>query len=163
MLVAITGDTHLPRGSRRLPDALVERIRGADLLIHTGDFVSGEALEEIEALGPPLQAVHGNIDRPEVFERLPDMLQFELEGHRIGVIHDPGPERGRMERLRDRFPDCEAVVFGHTHTPQHESDAGFQIFNPGSPTETRGRWPSHTMGVLEADGRALRFELIELD
>jgi hypothetical protein len=38
---------------------------------------------------------------------------------------------------------------------------GFQIFNPGSPTERR-RAPSHTMGIARVDGSALEFELIEL-
>jgi predicted phosphodiesterase len=54
-------------------------------------------------------------------------------------------------------------VFGHSHIPLHErSDDGFQIFNPGSPTERR-RSPKHTMGLVEATGGVLRFELVELD
>ena len=34
--LAIVADTHLPRGSRRLPDACVEILRGADLILHAG-------------------------------------------------------------------------------------------------------------------------------
>jgi hypothetical protein len=64
--------------------------------------------------------------------------------------------------MRARFPEADAVVFGHSHIPLHEEVGGFQIFNPGSPTQRR-RSPRHTMGIAEiADGR-IRFELIALD
>ncbi len=77
------------------------------------------------------------------------------------MIHDAGPSRGRVARLRRLFPDAAAVVFGHSHIPMHESVAGFQIFNPGSPTERR-RSPSHSMGMLRIEQGRMRFELIEL-
>ena len=58
MLVAVISDTHLPRGARRLPQACLERLRGADLILHAGDLVTLGVLEQLRALGPPLQAVH---------------------------------------------------------------------------------------------------------
>jgi len=39
---------------------------------------------------------------------------------------------------------------------------GFQIFNPGSPTDRR-RQPRHTMGIATALAGRLEFELISLD
>ena len=68
------------------------------------------------------------------------------------MVHDAGPAAGRLARLRRRFPGADAVVFGHSHIPLHErdSDAGFQIFNPGSPTDRR-RQPRHTMGLGRAE------------
>ena len=80
------------------------------------------------------------------------------------MVHDAGPATGRLERQRAAFPDCAAVVFGHSHIPLLERDAatGFQIFNPGSPTDRR-RQPRHTMGAAGVDGGEVRFELIELD
>jgi uncharacterized protein len=55
------------------------------------------------------------------------------------------------------------VIFGHSHLPLHEqAPEGFQIFNPGSPTERR-RAPSHTMGVANVLDGELSFELIALD
>ena len=61
------------------------------------------------------------------------------------MVHDAGPAKGRLERLRLRFPDADAVVFGHSHIPLHEERDGFQIFNPGSATDRR-RQPRHTIG-----------------
>jgi len=53
-------------------------------------------------------------------------------------------------------------VFGHSHIPLHElASDGFQIFNPGSPTERR-RAPSHTMGIATVAGGQVAFELIVL-
>jgi uncharacterized protein len=161
LIVAVVGDTHLPRGRRRLPEECVGRIAAADLVLHAGDFVTVAAYEEIAAIGPELVAVHGNVDEPELRERLPERTELELEGVRIGLVHDAGPRRGRLARLRRRFPDADAVLFGHSHLPLHESDAGFQIFNPGSPTERR-RAPAHTMGVAEVEGAEIRFRHLVL-
>ena len=93
---------------------------------------------------------------------LPGARVVEAGGARIGMLHDAGPATGRLRRMRARFPDADAVVFGHSHLPLHEEEDGFQLFNPGSPTERR-RAPVHTMGEAEvgADGR-VRFGLIEL-
>jgi uncharacterized protein len=163
VLLAVISDTHLPRGRRRLPEACVQRLRSADLILHAGDFVALSVLEEIEALGPPLAAVHGNVDEPEVVMRLPPARLIEAEGARIAIVHDAGAAAGRVERLRRRFPDADAVVFGHSHIPLHEQDfdGGFQIFNPGSPTDRR-RQPHHTMGLCRAERGNLRFDLLDL-
>jgi putative phosphoesterase len=119
-------------------------------------------LVELEALGPPVVAVHGNVDSPDVRARAPERRIVEAGGARIGMVHDAGPATGRLVRLRAAFAGCDAVVFGHSHIPLHEDDgAGFQIFNPGSPTDRR-RQPRHTMGVAEAAGGEVRFELIDL-
>jgi uncharacterized protein len=163
VLLAVISDTHLPRGTRRLPDDCVRRLRGADLILHAGDFVTAQVLEEIEAIGPPVAAVHGNVDEPDVVGRLPSARVVDAAGARIAMVHDAGAAAGRLERMRRRFPDADAVVFGHSHIPLHESDfdAGFQIFNPGSPTDRR-RQPRHTMGLCRADGGDLGFEIVDL-
>ena len=51
MLIAILADTHLPRGSRAIPDACLERVRAADLVLHAGDLSTAEVLEDLRALG----------------------------------------------------------------------------------------------------------------
>jgi putative phosphoesterase len=165
MRLAIISDTHLPRGSRAMPEACVARLRAADLVLHAGDFVTVEVLEQLRALGPPVEAVHGNVDQEAVRRLLPERRVVEAGAARIGMIHDAGPAAGRLARMRALFDGCDAVVFGHSHIPLHEvADGGaFQIFNPGSPTDRR-RQPRHTMGeaVADDDGR-LAFSLVQLD
>ena len=161
MQIAIISDTHMPRGERRLPDACVRRLRAADLIIHAGDLMAIEVLESLRALGPPVLAVHGNVDDARVRAQLPEVATTNADGARIAVLHDAGPRHGRLARLRARFPDADAVVFGHSHLPLHEAADGFQIFNPGSPTERR-RAPHHTMGLAGVRDGRVEFRLIEL-
>ena len=166
LLLAIISDTHLPRGSRTLPVACVERLRAADLILHAGDLATAGVLADLRALGPPVEAVYGNVDDYEVRALLPSTRLVKAGPARIAMIHDAGPAGGRLARLRERFAGAgaDAVVFGHSHIPLHERDpaTGFQIFNPGSPTDRR-RQPTHTMGQarIGEDG-AVSFELIDL-
>ena len=163
MLIAVISDTHMPRGGRRLPDACVERIAAADLLLHAGDFSTVEVLRELEAIGPPVLGVHGNVDSADLRRLLPEERIVDAEGARIAMLHDAGPRTGRLERMRRRFGDrAEVVVFGHSHLPLHEeAPHGFQIFNPGSPTERR-RAPTHTMGLIHVEIGLARCELVSL-
>jgi uncharacterized protein len=163
MLIAVISDTHLPKGGRRLPEGCVERIAAADLLLHAGDFSTLDVLRELEAIGPPLVGVHGNVDSADLRRLLPDERVVEAEGARIAMVHDAGPSAGRLERMRRRFGDrADLVVFGHSHMPLHEeAPDGFQILNPGSPTERR-RAPSHTMGLIRVESGLAMCDLTSL-
>ncbi len=161
MLVAAISDTHLPRGARRLPEACLEHLRRADLILHGGDLSSVAFLDELAAIGPPVEAVYGNADDAVVRERLPKERVVEAAGARIGMVHIPGPAAGREDRLAARFPDCGAVLFGHTHLPVVERHAEVWILNPGSPTERR-RGPFHSMLLLEIEAGEIRPDLVRL-
>jgi putative phosphoesterase len=156
-LIAVISDTHMPKGSRRLPSRCVELLRAATATIHAGDFSAASTKQEIEVLCPVLHAVHGNVDEADLRRTLPETLELELGGRTVAVIHDAGPARNRLARLQSRFPAADAVIFGHSHLPLHEEDGGFQIFNPGSPTERR-RASRPSMGLLRAGKRGLKFE-----
>jgi uncharacterized protein len=161
VLIAALSDTHLPRGARRLPEACLEGLRGADLILHGGDFSAASVLEELRALGPPVLAVHGNADEPALRSLLPQELVVEAGQVRIGLVHVPGPAAGREERLVRRFPGCDAVVFGHTHLPLVERHGEVWLLNPGSPTERR-RGPFHSFLLLHVSRRTIRPELVRL-
>lgn len=151
----------MPKGTRRLPERCVELVSAAEAVIHAGDFFAASALEELRALCPVVHAVHGNVDEEELRRSLPAELEVGLGPWTVAVTHDSGHAQGRLARLRLRFPDADAVIFGHSHLPLHEREGGFQIFNPGSPTERR-RAPRHPMGLLREEGGALRFEHVWL-
>ena len=165
MQIAILGDTHFPRRGSALPPACVAACRAADLIVHTGDLADMGALAAVRAIGPPVVAVHGNADDAHVKREIPATAQVELPGGRLlGVVHDGGAEAGRLERLRRRFPECHAVVFGHSHIPLLAvADDGFMIVNPGSATDRR-RQPRHSMAVLTAPSRGrLSVRFLDLD
>lgn len=106
----------------------------------------------------PVTAVHGNMDDAALRERLPARAVVEGEGRRIGVVHDAGPMTGRYERLAGWFPDCDLIVYGHSHLPEVARHGPTWIVNPGSPTERR-RAPGHTLAVI----RHGTPELVNLD
>jgi uncharacterized protein len=149
----------MPRGARRLPDACVERLRAADLILHAGDLTGVAFLDELCALGPPVEAVYGNMDEPAVRERLPLERVVEAAGARIGMVHIPGGRDGRAARLEGRFPGCDAVVYGHTHQPEIVRHGGVLLLNPGSPTERR-RSPHRSMLWVEVEGGRPAAELL---
>jgi putative phosphoesterase len=143
----------MPRGTRRLPRKCVRLLGESDLILHAGDFVSFAVYEELGALAP-IEAVAGNMDDPDLLAILPDRRVVEIEGVRIGMVHVAGPRVGRAQRLVAAFPDCAAVVYGHTHVPEATQLGETWILNPGSPTERRSA-PSHAMIVLEVEGGVL--------
>jgi putative phosphoesterase len=155
-VIAVIADTHMPKGSRRLPERCVELLSKADAVIHAGDFTAVAVLREIEGLCPVVHAVKGNVDEVELRRLLPSTLEVRVDGASVAVIHDAGPAKGRLARMHAQFPAADAVVFGHSHLPLHEERDGFQIFNPGSPTERR-RAPGVSMGLLSAAGQQLIF------
>lgn len=136
-------------------------MRTADAILHAGDFVSVAFLEELRRIGPPVEAVSGNMDEPELKASLPKQLVVEVGKVRIGMVHNAGPRAGREARLAARFEDCAAVVYGHTHAPQVERFQHLWVLNPGSPTDRR-KAPTHTMLVLRIGETRLTPELVSL-
>jgi uncharacterized protein len=93
------------------------------------------------------------MDDAELKATLPLERMVEIEGARIGMVHIAGPSAGRAARLQARFPDCQAIIYGHTHVPEAVRHGGVWILNPGSPTERR-RAPARAMLLLHVeDGR----------
>jgi uncharacterized protein len=157
----VISDTHLPRGARTLPETCTRLLRNADVILHGGDFTSAAFADELRAFGPPLEAVHGNMDDAVLREVLPRERVVDVDGTQIGMVHIPGPRAGREARLAARFPDCDAVVYGHTHVPQVERFEDRWILNPGSPSERRAA-PLHSMLIVTIRGTRLTPELVSL-
>jgi predicted phosphodiesterase len=106
----------------------------------------------------PVTAVAGNNDGPDIAAwGAAETVTLDLDGLRVGMIHDSGAATGRLSRMRRAFPEAGLVVFGHSHIPLDSgpaADGGLRIFNPGSPTDRR-RQPHGTIGVLRIDDGAL--------
>lgn len=158
--VIVLSDTHIRRGGkRRLPDAVYRALEDADLVLHAGDLVSGDVLDDLRRFAP-VKAVLGNND-VELGGTLPVERSFDVDGVCVAVVHDSGPKDGRARRMHRRFPEADVVVFGHSHIPWNSEGVDGQVlFNPGSPTERR-RQPRCTYGVLEiADGSLARASIV---
>jgi len=143
----VLADTHINgTGRDRLPEPAWRALRAADVILHAGDVVGNEFLEELRAIAP-VHAVLGNNDRALV-GILPEQVELDLDGVRVAMVHDSGPRRGREPRLHSLFPDAALVVFGHSHIPWDAAGVdGQHLFNPGSATQRR-RQPVRTFGTV---------------
>jgi uncharacterized protein len=148
--VVVLADTHIRRGgSRRLPDAAYAHLDRAELILHAGDILVGDVLDELAGFAP-VHAVLGNNDHALVGV-LPEVLEIDVDGVKVGMVHDSGASAGRARRMRRKFPDADVVVFGHSHIPWLEPGVDGQLLlNPGSPTERR-RQPVHTLATFDVD------------
>ena len=162
MEVVVLADTHLTGGFGTISAQVLEAVGRADVVLHAGDVTSRQALADL-ATRAELYAVRGNNDH-ELIGILPESRHFELEGMRVGLVHDGGPRKGRPARLHRRFPDAELVVFGHSHVPLDELGVQGQVlFNPGSATQRRSQ-PHRTIGHLRiAHGRLEQRQLRIVD
>jgi putative phosphoesterase len=145
-----------------MPPAVAEHLSGADVILHAGDVCTVDVLDLLSEWAP-VHAVMGNNDLAEVAAwGAPETLEVELDGLRVGMIHDSGQATGRTRRMRQRFPTAQLVVFGHSHIPMDVTGDGVRIFNPGSPTDRR-RQPHGTLGVLDIlAGELVSARIVEL-
>lgn len=161
MRIGVISDTHVPVRARALPGEVFKIFAGVDLILHAGDLVTLDVLDELQAIAPVL-AVRGNVDHPEVQERLPAVLRIEVgPSVVIGLVHGhEGKGRTTAERAASNFSNVSVVVFGHSHQPMNEWHDGRLLFNPGSATDPR-RAPSATVGILEIS-EAVTARLVDL-
>ena len=147
MKIVVLADTHTRGLSRSMPLGAWPYIETADHILHAGDVVDPALLDELKSFAP-VDVVMGNCDAHDVKAwGATDEAEVELGGIRIAMLHDSGPSSGRRTRLRNRYPTARVVVFGHSHIPINEDEAGLLLFNPGSPTWKR-RAPFPSMGIL---------------
>lgn len=161
--IVVVSDTHMPRMAKGLPVELCRALESADCIIHAGDFVTDVAVQALEAFAPVV-GVAGNNDDAAIQSRFPVAQLLEWNGFRIGLAHGhEGRGASTPARARNTFRDAgvDAIVFGHSHVPMHESRDGIVLFNPGSPTDRR-RQPQFSYGWLEATV-TLDFRLVYYD
>jgi hypothetical protein len=134
----LLADTHVPRRARDLPPRVWGEVARADVVVHAGDWVVAELLDELTARSVRLVACWGNNDGPELRSRLPERADVELDGLRLTVVHETGGSPGRDARMSGRYPDTDVLVFGHSHIPwDTTTSTGMRLLNPGSPTDRR--------------------------
>jgi putative phosphoesterase len=155
MRLLLIADTHVPQRARDLPAQVWEEVATADVVMHAGDWVTPEFLDELEARAARLVACCGNKDGPALRARLPERADVTLAGVHFTVVHETGAATGREARMSRLYPDSEVLVFGHSHIPWDTiTETGLRLLNPGSPTDRR-RQPFCTYMTVSVDNGAL--------
>ncbi len=161
--ILLLADTHLPRRARDLPEQVWAAVDAADVVVHAGDWVEVDLLDRLQARARRLVGVYGNNDHGVLRRRLPEVAREELGGLRFAVVHETGAARGREARCAATFPDCDVLVFGHSHIPwDSTADSGLRLLNPGSPTDRRRQPHCTYMTAVVEDGTLRSVDLHRL-
>ena len=151
----LIADTHLPKRAKDLPEQVWEAVDEADVVIHAGDWVEPDLLDQLESRAKRLVACWGNNDGAELRRRLPERADVILDGLRFTVVHETGAATGREARMARAYPDTDVLVFGHSHIPwDTTTKTGLRLLNPGSPTDRR-RQPHCTYMTASVRGTSL--------
>jgi uncharacterized protein len=144
MRLLLIADTHVPKRAKSLPPVVWDAVARADVVLHAGDWVVPELLDEMETRAARVVGCWGNNDGDELRRRLPERADVTLGGVRFSVVHETGQSSGRDARMAAQYPDTDVLVFGHSHIPwDTTAPSGLRLLNPGSPTDRR-RQPSCT-------------------
>ena len=183
--VGVISDTHLPYRMARLPQRVIELLRGVDIILHAGDVDRLDHLEPLRRLAP-LYAVQGNVHFLELSDggsELPVTLHLTLAGHHVVLTHGgwpdlwtkasdwvvehllgPGGERVNQRmarRLLRQYPEASVIIFGHTHRAYQAWHGDTLLFNPGGVCPSVGRVPS--LGMLRLSPDHIEAQVIVLD
>ncbi|NEA30163.1 metallophosphoesterase [Streptomyces sp. SID13031] len=152
MRLLLISDTHLPVRAKKLPGVVWAAVDEADVVIHAGDWVNVDLLDELTERSNQLVGCWGNNDGPLLRARLPEVARVTLDGVAIAVVHETGTAKGREERCERAYPDVDLLVFGHSHIPwDTTSPRGLRLLNPGSPTDRRRQpYCTYQTAVIES-------------
>ena len=151
MKLLLISDTH----ARPLPSELWAVVDAVDVVVHAGDWVTTDLLDDLEAVASRVIGCYGNNDGSELRARLPEVARADLDGVRLAVVHETGATQGREQRCARAYPDVDVLVFGHSHIPwESAAPNGLRLLNPGSPTDRR-RQPTFTWMTAEISGGKL--------
>jgi putative phosphoesterase len=133
-IVGLISDTHIPARARSIPKEVFKIFENADFIVHAGDLVELSVIDELEQIAPVL-VVYGNMDGPEIREKVPKINSFNFFDWKIGVMHDPGALFGirKMREIAEQ-KGFDVLVYGHTHNSHVKWEGDTLFINPGSPT-----------------------------
>lgn len=139
---AIVSDTH-----GFLDPRVAEAVARHDCAVHAGDVGNAGVLEALRPLWGRVYAVRGNNDVPKkwpanerrILDSLPETVILALPGGLLAVVHGDrvGRPSERHRKLRKRFDNARAVVFGHSHHRCVDKSARPWVLNPGAAGRAR--------------------------
>lgn len=161
LTIGVVADTHVyAHGARRLPSEIPELFArvGVGLILHAGDVSTAKVLAELGGVAPVL-AVAGNNEDADLEAVLPGSVRFDVGRFTFVLLHGHGGRSARSEALRRFAGRVDCVVYGHSHIPKIELDAGTILFNPGSATDRR--WQQHFgVGLIHVTPEKITPELV---
>ncbi len=142
MKVLLLGDTH-----GWIDDSILDLVAGMELVVHTGDIGSASVLATLKSRCANVLAVAGNNDVPtkwpadeyRALSKLPQSLQINLPGGVLAIEHGHKiwDTANYHSRLRHKYPDTQAIAYGHTHVRRIDTTIHPWVMNPGAAGRVR--------------------------
>lgn len=147
MKLAILSDTH-----GLLRPQVLDYVKTADAILHTGDINRESIVEALEQYAP-LYVVRGNNDK-DWAEAIPHDLTVTLDGVTFYMVHN-------KKDIPADLPGVDVVVYGHSHKYAQEEKGGVLWLNPGSCGPRRFH-QEITMAMAETGDGTIRIEKINI-
>lgn len=154
MKIGVISDTHIPINAKDIPPKILEEFKNVDMIIHAGDLVDLSVLDKLRGVSKVIKAVRGNMDSPEVRNKLPEKELITVKNFKIGVMHGWGPPDKLIDMMSEAFKSdkVDLIIFGHSHQALNVKKKDIVYFNPGSPTD-RVFAPYNSFGIIEIDDK----------
>ena len=177
MRIGLISDTHVPSAAPEPPLEIIKAFDGVDLILHAGDIYAPSCLDWLENIAPVKAVEYGSLDHFDGDPRVTDRTVLDLDGHKIGMVHDlvlgtltvellpgvlisQGLKQGVVSDMVEKFfgQVADIVVFGHTHHSLIEEHDGVLLVNPGSPSLPKQMRRLGQVGILDLwpGGRSAR-------
>lgn len=143
MKIAVISDSHDNRIRLKQATVLAKQLC-AEAILHCGDIVAPSTLKEIQKIGLPIHAIHGNnagdlVMMHKIASKSEDAISFygqdaaiKLSGKRIFIVHYP-----HYAKAMALTGEYHLVCYGHDHRYHKETIINIHgketlLVNPGS-------------------------------
>ena len=77
MKIGVISDTHIPDKTEHIPQEILNAFKQVDMVVHAGDMVDLQAIEELKSVCKRVVAVAGNMDRESVRKKYPVKMTLD--------------------------------------------------------------------------------------
>lgn len=133
MKIIVISDTHGNITNLRHVIGFAEKIKASGI-IHCGDWDNSVSVNEVLQTDIPLYSILGNADTDYDIEEVlkfnakefdSDFLKFEIDGRRIGIIHN-------IKNFKFKTENLDVVFTGHYHSQEEKMINFTKLIRPGA-------------------------------
>jgi uncharacterized protein len=151
--IGILSDTHISTITDDFLRQCAAAFDQCETVIHAGDLVDMSILSVFR--GKEVHAVCGNSCNYATRQTLPEEKSICIDGFLIGITHGAGPGHTIEDRVFDRFPTADCIIYGHTHLASLHKIGNTLLVNPGSFQGTGKFGYNGTYAILQIFDRGI--------
>ena len=157
MLIGLISDTHITEKRGKLPDKVIGKFKGVDLIIHAGDITQQKVIDELETIAPVI-AVLGNNDKLDLNET----EVIRVENFKIAITHGTkySNDFNKLSKLANDL-NVNVLITGHTHRPHCEIIDDVLFINPGS--SNRPIKSNASIAIMDINNKQNKVNEIEIN